>query len=123
MAITHSAAVRAVLAQAILTAIDAGASFGKLKILTSADALLCTIPLPKPSFSRTGAMLTLLGVTLSAAASGTGVAAKFIISDSDDNIIYTGSAGVSASDLTINNTSINSGQTVQVTAHTYTAAA
>ena len=122
MSITHGTAARAVLAQAILDAVNGGASFGKLKILTSAEALLCTITLQDPAFSRTGAVLTLLGVTLSGAASGTGAAAKFIITDSDDNTIYGGSAGTSASDLIINNTSINTGQTVEVTAHAYAAA-
>jgi hypothetical protein len=115
--------MRATLAQSVLTAVDAGspiADYGKMKILTSADVLLCTITLPKPSFSRTNAVLTLRGVTLSGTASATGVAAKFIISDVFDTIIFTGSVGTSGADCTIDNTSVNSGQTIQVTSLTYT---
>jgi hypothetical protein len=120
MSISHSAAIRGTLAQTILTAIDQGSTYGKIKIYTSGDSLLATIILPDPSMSRSGAVLTLLGVPLSATASGTGTAAKFSITDSDDNVIYQGSIGTSGADLTIDNTSINSGQTVRVTAHTYT---
>jgi hypothetical protein len=121
MSITHAAAVRGTLAQAILDAVNQGSAAGKLKIYTAADALLCTITLQDPALTRSGAVLTLAGVPLSGTASGTGTAAKFTITDSDDTVIYQGSVGLSGADLTINNTSVNSGQTVQATAHTYTA--
>lgn len=120
MSISHSAALRGVLAQAILTAIDQGSSYGKIKIYTSGDSLLATITLQDPAMTRSGAVLTLQGTPLSATASGTGTAAKFTVTDSDDNVIYQGSVGISGADLTIDNTSVNSGQTVRVTAHTYT---
>jgi hypothetical protein len=121
MAITHGTTIRGVLAEAIKTGVDQGSTFGKLKILTAADALLATITLQDPAFSRSGAVLTLLGVPLSTTASATGTATKFIISDSDDNVQYQGTCGQSGSDLTIDNASVVSGQTIQITGHTYTA--
>jgi hypothetical protein len=122
MAITHGTTTRGTLAQAVLDAVNGGSAAGKLKILTSGDAVLCTITLQDPAHTRSGAVLTLAGVPLSGTASGTGTAAKFTVTDSNDNIIYQGSVGTGGSDLTIDNTSIASGQTVQVTSHTYTAA-
>lgn len=122
MSITHSATVRGTLAEAIKTAVDQGSTFGKLKILSSGDTLLATITLQDPAFSRSGAVLTLLGVPLSTTGVAEGTAAKAVVSDSDDNIIYSGTVGVSAADFTIDNASITIGQTVRITAHTYTSA-
>lgn len=125
MAITHSTAVRTAVADSIDALVNAGSTFGKLKILTSANAVLATVTLQKPAFgSASSGVITLAGTPLSATAAGDGTAAKFSVTDSDDNIIFTGSCGLSGSspDLTIDNTSIITGQTVTVTAHAYTAA-
>jgi hypothetical protein len=121
MAITHGTTTRGALALAVLDAVNGGASAGKLKIYTSGDGLLCTITLSDPAYTRSGAVLTLAGVPLSGIASGTGNAAKFSVTDSDDNVVLQGSVGTSGADLTINNASITTGQTVNVTSHTYTA--
>lgn len=122
MAITHSAAVRGTLAQAILTAVDAGSTFGKIVCMTSGDADVATFTLQKPSFSRSGAVLTLLGVTLSTVDTHTGTIAKFKVVDSDDAVVYQGTASTSGADLTVDNTSVTTGQTCRITAHSYTAA-
>lgn len=124
MAITHSTTVRSAIANLIDDQVNGGSSFGKLKILTSGDSVLATITLQDPAFgSASSGVITLAGVPLSNTASGSGTAAKFTVTDSDDNIIYTGSVGTSGADITIDNTSIISGQTVSVSAHTYTASA
>lgn len=122
MAITHPSAVRTAIANLIDDQVNAGSTYGKLKILTSGDSVLVTITLQDPAFgaANTG-VITLAGVPLSNTAAGTGTAAKFTVTDSDDNIIFTGSVGTSGTDLTIDNTSINTGQTVTVSSMTYTA--
>lgn len=122
MSITHSSVVRGSLAEVVKVAVDQGSTFGKLKILTSGDTLLATITLQDPAFSRSGAILTLLGVPLSATGVAEGTAAKVQVCDSDDNIIYEGSVATSGADFTIDNASITIGQTVRITAHTYTSA-
>ena len=76
MAITHGSAVRGDLAQAVLDAVDGGTGAGKVVVMTAADAVLATIALQDPSYSRSGAVLTALGVPLSTTATGTGTAAK-----------------------------------------------
>lgn len=124
MAITHATAVRSVLANAIDDQVNGGSSFGKLKILTSGDSVLATVTLQDPAFgSASSGVITLQGTPLSTTATGDGAAAKFTCTDSDNNIIFTGSVGLSASDLTIDNTSILTGQTVTISSMTYTAPA
>ncbi|MBN1131201.1 MAG: hypothetical protein JXA71_19580 [Chitinispirillaceae bacterium] len=125
MAITHPTAARNTLANAINTLVNAGSAAGKLKILTSGDALLATLTLADPAFgsASNGAIALDCDPVLSAQATGTGTAAKFTVTDSDDTIIYQGSVATSGGDLTIDNTSIVTGQTVNVTAHSYTAPA
>lgn len=125
MAITHPTAARNTLASAINTLVNAGSAAGKLKILTSGDALLATITLNDPAFGSpsNGAIAAVTSPALSTTATGTGTAAKFTVTDSDDTVVYQGSVATSGGDLTIDNTSIVTGQTVNVTAHSYTAPA
>jgi hypothetical protein len=77
---------------------------------------LCDITLPAAFLTSTGGVTTIAG-SWSVAASGTGTAQSFRM--------YDGSAvchvqGNVTTDLTLNNTSIASGQTVQVTSFTVT---
>lgn len=103
-----------------------GAS-GTLKIFSGAEpascaaadpaGLLATIVLPAAFLTSTGGVTTIAG-SWSVAASATGTAACFRM--------YDGSAvchvqGNVTTDLVLNNTSITSGQTVQVTSFTVTA--
>jgi hypothetical protein len=104
---------------------DAGAGSATLVIGTSAlsgaTGVLATITLAKPSFSISGGVATLLGVPLSATAAAGGTAAKAELRDSAGNVIISGlTVGVSASDIIVANTTISSGQTVQVTSGTVT---
>lgn len=84
---TYSAAAKIAAHTAFLGLIDAGASAGKIKIRTSADALLVTIPLNDPggTVNGTTGQLT-LDIPSSANASATGTAAYGEVTDSDDNV-------------------------------------
>ena len=106
--------------------VDGGSSFGTLVIGTSAlsgaTGVLATITLPKPSFSISGGVATLLGVTLSATASANGVAAKAELRDSAGNVIVSGltvggtAEGTAAGkDVVLTSATAISGQAVQVT--------
>jgi hypothetical protein len=103
--------------------VDANSSFGKLVIGTAGmAAVLATITLLKPSFSISGGVATLLGVPLSATASGTGTAAAAQLQDSAGNAIGSGlTVGTSGTDIVINAVAISSGQTVTITAGAITA--
>jgi hypothetical protein len=102
-----------------------GTAAGSLVIGTSAlsggTGVLATIPLPTTPASVSGDVLTLLGVPLSAAASGSGTAAKAELRDNAGNVIVGGlTVGTSGTDIIISNTTITAGQTVEVTSGTIT---
>jgi hypothetical protein len=82
------------------------------------SGLLCTINLPNPPFGTASAGAMALSGTWSAAASATGTAASFRIYDSSAVCQMQGNV---TTDLVLNNTSINSGQTVTVTSFGITA--
>jgi hypothetical protein len=111
--------------QAAGVSVDGRSSFGTLVIGTSGlsgtTGVLATIVLQKPSFSIVGKVATLLGVTLSVLASGSGTAALAELRDSDGNTVVSGlTVGTSATDIVITSTSITAGETVSITAGTVT---
>lgn len=116
---------------AISTLVDASTG-GTLKIFSGAEpancaaadpsGLLVTITLPNTAFGSASAGAMAMSGTWSASASATGTAASFRIYDSaavchiQGSVTATGSGG----DLTLDNTSIASSQTVTVTSFTLT---
>lgn len=111
--------------------VDGGAGVGQLVIGTgslttgslasNAANVLATIALQKPSVSIASKVATLLGVPLSATASATGTASLANLYDSAGNFISGGyTVGTSGTNIVIGSTTINSGNTVQVTAGTWT---
>lgn len=121
-AVNYAAALKATRMQAVLDAIDINASPATLEITTAASAVLAVITLGDPSFSRSAAVLTLLGVPRSdTSADATGTAALARIKDGGGNIIVSGlTVGTSGTDVIVASTSITAGQTVTVTAGTIT---
>jgi hypothetical protein len=125
MAIQHSTVTRNRLRDAYVAAFPAGAS---LVIRSGAPAgvggaaggsALATITLPATPFTSGTGAVTLNG-TWSVSASGTGTAGHYRLTNSTDieegTITATGGGG----DLTLDNTSIASGQTVTITSWTRT---
>jgi len=111
---------------AVRDQIDAGAGAGILQIGTTGMAtVLAEITLGDPSGTVTNGVLTLSGFPrsdVSANASGTAAAAR--IRDSNSTDIITGlTVGTSATDIILDNTSINTGQTVTINSATITHAA
>jgi|SRR5687768_8500082 len=121
MATVLPTASRNAACDAVVDKVDQGAAAGKLKIRAS-TTILCTITLEDPAFgaASTG-VATGASFPKSAAASASGTADNYIVTDSDDTII------IGPVDLTegsgsnqIDNTDINSGQTVNVSTLTHT---
>lgn len=101
------------------------ASAGKLVIGTSAlsggTGVLATISLPTTPFSISAGVATLLGVPLTATATGAGTAAKAELRDNSDTVIRDGlTVGTSGTHVVIANTTIAIGDDVEVTAATIT---
>jgi hypothetical protein len=128
MALQLSVAARNARLDAIETAAGTAA---KLLIFSGAVAancgaadpagLLATLVLPSDWMNAaSGGSKTLLG-SWSVAASGTGTALSFRIKDSAGTTCHVqGTVGMGSGDLSLDNTSIASGQTVQVTTFTLT---
>lgn len=123
MAITHSTAAKQAATNAVVDLVDAGAAAGYLTICDDA-AVLVTLTFNDPAFGDADAdgVATLdIDPAISNTASGTGTADNFKVYDSDDNLIFSGTVTATGGggDMTLDNTSINSGQTVSITSFTY----
>ena len=123
MAITLATAARNAACDAVVDILDTGSTVaqGYIKIQTSGDVDLVQIDLSNPAFgaASTGTA-TLAGTPKSGTATGTGTAAKFRVYDRDNNEVWQGTAGTGGTDLVLDNASINSGQTVNITSWTHT---
>lgn len=123
--VTHGAATRGALAEVVKTDIDAGDSFGKIVVYEEGDesnVVLVTFILPKPATSRSGAILTFLGLPIAANAVGTGTAHYAEVQDSDGTKVVGGTCGTSNADFIISNTSIEADQEIQLFSAVYESA-
>lgn len=117
---------------AIVDQVDAGASFGKLKIYSGAQVadpdasspagLLATILFQDPAFdpaAEVGANADAAAVTplTDETNASAGTAASFEITDSDDNVKWTGTVTATAGggDIELSTTTIAAGGTVSIT--------
>lgn len=126
MAVTYTTAVKNARMTAVRDQIDLGSGPGVLQIGTAGMAtVLAEITLGDPSGTVSGAVLTLSGFPRSdTSANATGTAAAARIRDSSGTDVITGlTVGTSAADIILDNTSINSGQTVTINSATITHAA
>ena len=126
MAITLSTTGRNAACNGTVDAIDAGAAAGKLKLKSAGDVLLCTVTLNDPAFGDASGGVAALDVSpalssVGLAAAGAGTAAtKFDFTDSDDNVIFSGTVGVGSGELQMDNNSIAQDQVVNVTGYNHT---
>lgn len=126
MAVNYRASLKATRMQAVLDDIDNHASPAFLEICSAAfAAVLATIPLSDPSFTRSADVLTMAGVPKSdTSADATGTAAVARIKDGGGTTIVNNlTVGTSGTDIVLNSVSIVAGQTVSITAGTITHAA
>ena len=77
-------------------------------------ALLCSITLPASPWSAAATSAKTKNGTWSAAASGTGTAGHYRLKNAADTRRLEGTVGQGSGDLSLDNTSVNSGQTVTV---------
>lgn len=124
MALTHSTAARNALADQIDALINTGSGTATLVIKDGAT-VLATINLPNPAFGAASSGVITLGSTSAATATGTGTADSFDIEDRDGTVVVSGSVTATSGggDIELDNTSVTSGQSVEITSLTYTAPA
>lgn len=127
MAITHATTMRNTLADAVDTAVNTGAtdSYGDFVVMDDPSDII-SFTLQNPAFgAASSGTITLLGVPLSATASGTGTADKFEVRDRNNAMVYTGTVTGTGGggDVEIDNTSVTSGQSAELSSHTYSAPA
>lgn len=121
MAVTHPTTVRNGIADYVVDLIDAGAGAGSLIINTSGDVEVATLTFSDPAFGGAAAgVATASAITDDTNATG-GVAAKFVIEDSNGTDVCYGSVGTSGEDINLSTTTIVAGDTVSISSLTYTA--
>ena len=125
MAVTYSETVKTARMQAVIDAIEGGSGSparGVLKIRTSGDAVLVSIPLADPCGTASAGVLTFdFDPDVAAVASGSGTAANAIIVDTANTTIVSGlTVGTGGTDIVLDSTSITAGQTVTLTTGTIT---
>jgi hypothetical protein len=128
MAARITTAARNAAADAVVDLVDGGAGAGKLRIYTGSQpatadtaasgTLLVDIALADPAFgTASSGAAALAGTPRSNTASAAGTAGWFRVLDSNNVAVFDGAIGV---ELTLDNNSIASGQTVNITSLTYT---
>lgn len=116
---TYSLAVLVAARTAFLNLIDAGTGAGKIKVRSSTDALLVSIPLSDPGGTVSGVTGVLtLSIPAAVNATATGTAAYAEITDSDDAVLLSlpaqqGTATVSGK-IVLNSLSLVTGSPVQI---------
>lgn len=125
MAITHETAVRNALANLIDDQVNAGATnpSGRVIFRTGANATVATIAFSATAFgAAANGEITANAMTDDTNAVG-GTVANFIITDRDNVTVLTGTVtGIGGGgDIELSSTSIGAGDTVSITALSYTA--
>lgn len=124
MSVVYNVNVRTSRLQQVINAIDAGSSFGVLRLLDAGSAVLSSITLVKPCAAAAAGVATFLGVPLSdLLAAGSGVAVAARCEDSAGVTVISGLtvAASSTADIFLSPTAgIIAGQTVTITSATIT---
>ena len=122
MAVTYASTLRTTRMEAVRDAIASGAGTATLEVGTASMATtLVAFSLNATPTSVAGDVLTIGSTPISGTATATGTAAAARIKDKDGNVVVSGlTVATSGANVTIDNTSINSGQGVSLTSGTIT---
>tara|TARA_R110000772_G_C13310322_1_gene440479 strand:- start:53495 stop:53863 length:369 start_codon:yes stop_codon:yes gene_type:complete len=121
MAVTHSAATRNAIADAVLADIDIDAGAGTLEFQTSGAAEVATLTLTDPAGSVSGAVLTFSAITDDTSATG-GTVDRFVIKSNLGGDRVLGNVLTSGGDINLSSLVVGVGDTVSISSLTYTAA-
>lgn len=119
--VIHSETHRTRDADGVITDIDAGAGAGKLKIRDGAT-VVSTITLDDPCGTKTGGVLTFAGFPKTdLACDNAGTPDNAIVTDSDDNVVLTLTAGISGTEVLLAKATYAAGEPLKITSATYEA--
>lgn len=124
MAITHPTTVRNAITDAVVDLVDAGSGAGYIELTTAGDVEVATLALQDPAFgSASGGSASALSPPFEDSSATGGTATKVKVKDSDDNVVYQGTVGLTGSgaDVELTSNVIAAGSIVRFTAATYTA--
>ena len=123
MAVTHPTAVRDAICNLVVDRIDAGSGAGTLEFQTSGDVEVATLTFSDPAFGASSSgTATASAITSDTSATG-GTVAKARAKDSDGTDVFICAVGTSGSDINLSSLSVGVGDTVSVSALTYSAPA
>ena len=120
MAVTHSAATRNAIADAVLADIDIDVGAGTIECQTAGPVEVATGLLSDPTGTVAAEVLTFSPITDDTSATG-GTVSKFVIKSNLGGDRVLGSVAVSGGDINMSSLSIGVGDTVSVSSLTYTA--
>ena len=121
MAVTHPAAVRTIIADAVVDSIDVGGA-GSLIFQTSGDVEVATLTFSATAFgAASGPTATAAAITSDTNATG-GTVAKFKIQNgSAADAGFAGAVSTSGSDINLSSLAVGASDTVSISSLTYTA--
>ena len=121
MAVTHPAAVRTIIADAVVDSIDVGGA-GSLIFQTSGDVEVATLTFSATAFgAASGPTATAAAITSDTSATG-GTVAKFKIQNgSAADAGFAGAVSTSGSDINLSSLAVGALDTVSISSLTYTA--
>jgi hypothetical protein len=124
MTIGHATAVRTVVADAVVDAVDGGSGAGLLRFYTAAYATtICTITLADPAFgAASSGAAALNSVPLEGTCVAGGTISKFRFLTSDGTEILNGDVSTAGADINLNQTTMVTNDVVRITGITYNAA-
>jgi hypothetical protein len=122
MAVTHGSAIRDVLCNAVVDAIDTGGA-GTLVFNTSGDVEVATLAFGATAFgAASSGTATANAITSDTSATG-GTVAKFVAKSGAGTTIFQGAVSTSGSDINLSSLAVGVGDTVSISSLTYSAPA
>jgi hypothetical protein len=122
MAITHSTTIRDGIANLVVDAIDAGGA-GTLEFQTSGDVEVATLTFAATAFGASSSgTATAAAITSDTDATG-GTVAKFVVKSGGAATIFSGAVATTGSDINLSSLTVGAGDTVSISALTYSAPA
>lgn len=120
-AVTHPTSVRNTVADTVVDLLDAGAGPGTIEFQTSGDVEVATLTYSDPAFGNAAAgTANASAITSDTNATG-GTVAKSQHLDSNDTEVFSTAVGTSGSDINLSSLAVGSGDTVSMSALSYSA--
>lgn len=121
MSTTLATPARNAAANAVVDLVDAGSGPGKIRIKSGAGTVIAEVVFADPAFGNASAGVAAIGAPINGAglpAAGTGtVGVSFDVTDSDNNICWSGAVGA---ELQLDNANIANGQSITVDTFSHT---